>query len=131
MTITGDSSLIAASDCHDLFFSAEEAWFWGVQGMLCRLAGARVLAGMASAERPCEASDVINCAAELERARRLSREEIGVLFLYGRYAIPPHALGVRHRAAVPVWERAMALLKVLMEQKGIIAISANGGDHGR
>lgn len=128
---TGVGSSITASDCHDLFFSAEEAWFWGVQGMLCRLAGARVLGGMASTARPCEASDVINCVAELERVRRLSREEIGVLFLYGRYAIPPRALGVRHRPAVPVWERAMALLKVLMEQKGIVAVSANGDGHGR
>lgn len=128
---THDGVAAAAQGCLDLFSSAEEAWFWGVQGMSSRLAGARVLPGMARLARPCEASDIINCAARLQRDRRLSATEVGVLFLYGRYAMPPYALGERHRAAVRIWERAMALLAEIMEQKGIIEPSAKGCSHDR
>ncbi len=130
MVRTHVGAVVPADDCLDLFSSAEEAWFWGVQGMSSRLAGARVLPGMARHARPCEASDIINCAARLQRDRRLSRTEVGVLFLYGRYAMPPCALGGRHRAAVRVWERAMGLLAEIMEQKGIIEPSVKGCRHG-
>lgn len=125
-----DGAMFAVRDYPDLFSSAEEAWFWGVRGMQCRLAGARVLPGMARLNRPCEASDVINCAAELRRSGRLSATEAGVLFLYGRYAVPPYALGPRHRPAVPVWERALAMLALLLEQKGIIEAATIGAKAG-
>ena len=99
--------------------------------MQSRLAGAQVLPGMARTVRPCEASDIINCVARLKQQRRLSVTDIGVLFLYGRYAIPPYALGGVHRQAVPVWERAMALLASVMEQKGIIMPTTIGNCHER
>ena len=121
-----DGAKFAVGNNPDLFSSAEEAWFWGVRGMHCRLAGARVLSGMARLNRPCEASDVINCAAELRRSGRLSATEAGVLFLYGRYAVPPYALGPCHRSAVPVWERALAMLAQKLEQKGIIKSATIG-----
>jgi len=119
----------AGGDSPVMFSTAEEAWLWGVQGMQSRLAGAHVLPGMARRQRPCEASDVINCAARLRQDRRLSESELGVLFLYGRYAMPPHALGPRHRAAVPVWERALGELGRILEQKGIIRGGAGEADH--
>lgn len=112
------------------FQSAEEAWFWAVQGMQSRLAGAHVLPGMARRERPCEASDVVNCAARLHRQRRLSTTDLGVLFLYGRAGVPPYALGPRHRPAVPAWERALAVLQELLEQKGIIKRQQGRAAHG-
>jgi len=131
MTKIASVPAVESRESLDLFESAEEAWFWGVQGMQSRLAGARVLPGMARAVRPCEASDIINCVARLQRQRRLSATDVGVLFLYGRHAVPPYALGRRHRQAVPVWERAMDLLAVVMEQKGIIAMAATGNRHER
>ena len=131
MALMRDGAAVAAQNGLDLFLSAEEAWFWGVQGMSSRLAGARVLPGMARLARPCEASDIINCAARLRRDRRLSATEVGVLFLYGRYAVPPHALGGRHRAAVRAWEHAMALLGDILEQKGIIEPSRADCRHDR
>ncbi|MCA8929963.1 MAG: hypothetical protein KDC18_18030 [Alphaproteobacteria bacterium] len=113
-----------------MFSSAEEAWLWAVQGMRCRLAGAHVLPGLARAERPCEASDVLNWATRLRRERRLTADELGVLLLYGRHAVPPHALGAKHRPAVPVWDKALAVLESLLVQKGVVAAGAEGGIHG-
>ncbi len=102
------------------FASADEAWIWAMQGMLARLAGARVKAGMARSPRPCEATDIIACAYRLHRQAMLSRTEMEILFLYGRYAVAPYSLGKAHRAATPVWRRAMCSLEQILEQKGII-----------
>ena len=102
------------------FESAEEAWFLGVKGVLCRMEGVRMLPGMSRVERPCEAVDVVNCAARLGRLRQLSQQEIAVLFLYGRHNVPPRAMGGNHAKAVTVWDEALSVLELELEQKGII-----------
>jgi len=102
------------------FENAEEAWFWGVKGVKCRMDGARMLPGMSQAERPCEAVDVVNCATQLRRSQRLSEQEIAVLFLYGQYNVPPRILDAKHAKAAIVWEHALNVLGKKLEQKGII-----------
>tara|TARA_R110002096_G_scaffold182766_3_gene360434 strand:+ start:306 stop:704 length:399 start_codon:yes stop_codon:yes gene_type:complete len=112
------------------FATVEEAWMWGVKSLQCRLDGAQMRPGVGAISRPCEASDVVNCAERLRRRRELSATDISVLFLYGQYAIPPRALGRVHIQAARVWERALARLEPLLEQKGIITpSSARDADH--
>ncbi len=110
---------LIAPDCV-AFPSAEEAWIWAVKGMSFRLEGGHMLAGMGEVERPCEASDVINCAARLRRSGRLTHSEISVLFLYGLHNVPPRALGRRHAKAAEIWDKALTSLANVLEQKGII-----------
>jgi hypothetical protein len=103
------------------FATAEQAWLWAVKSMQSRLEGALVKPGMADMPRPCDASDVLGCANVLSRNGGLSSTEMRVLFLYGRHAIVPMALGDVHRPAIPFWQSAMAALTPILEQKGIIA----------
>lgn len=111
------------------FATVEEAWIWGVKGMQCRLDGAQMRPGVGSVARPCEASDVVNCAERLRRRQALSPMQISVLFLYGQYAIPPGALGRSHAKAAQVWDRALAELEPMLEQKGIIMSTAKVVNH--
>jgi hypothetical protein len=105
------------------FQSAEEAWFWGVKGVKCRLEGAQMRPVLSAVERPCEAVDVVNCAAGLQRAHRLSHQQIAILFLYGGYNVPPRALGEKHARAAEIWDEALTILAQKLEQKGIINIA--------
>ncbi len=79
-----------------------------------------MLPGMGDVERPCEAADVINCAYRLWLSGRLTYSEVFVLFLYGRYNVPPRALGSRHARAAEIWDKALTCLANILEQKGII-----------
>ena len=102
------------------FSNADEAWIWAVQGMRSRLAGANVKPGMARVIRPCEASDIINCADELYRAGSLRQHELQVLLLYAGYGVAPSMLGKVHEGAIVHWRKGMETLAIKMEQKGII-----------
>jgi hypothetical protein len=61
------------------FDSVEEAWSWAVTGAAAKLAGARVTAGKAQVNRPCEPFDIIRLAWKLHGQRRLSRQQFRLL----------------------------------------------------
>ncbi len=103
------------------FENVEEAWLWGVKGVKSRIEGVRMLPGMSRVERPCEAVDVVNCVAKLRRSRRLSQQQIAILFLYGQHDVPPRVLGGNHAQAAIVWDEALNVLKSELQQKGIVA----------
>ena len=42
------------------FLTAQDAWFWFVDAQEARNAGARLVKGMRSRERPCEPVDILN-----------------------------------------------------------------------
>ena len=61
----------AAAVAHaEPFRSAEEAWFWTMAALIARRDGARYVAGLARAVRPCEPDDAVKCLDRLWRQRR-------------------------------------------------------------
>jgi hypothetical protein len=99
------------------FDSVDEAWAWAVAGATARLAGARVTAGLARIERPCEPFDIIRIAWRLYRQRRLNRNQVKAL-LNDSEPLPPFKSGGDH---VSELDQALDILVNPLRTRGIIA----------
>jgi hypothetical protein len=99
------------------FDSVEEAWAWAVAGATARLAGARVTAGLARIERPCEPFDIIRIAWRLYRQRRLNRNQVKALLNENEESTLPK----RGRDHIGELDQALDILVTPLRTRGIIA----------
>ncbi|MBL4720288.1 MAG: hypothetical protein JKY20_04035 [Alphaproteobacteria bacterium] len=99
------------------FDSVEEAWAWAVAGASARLAGARVTAGLARIERPCEPFDVIRIAWRLYRQRRLNRNQVNALLNDGEAQDVVKIRG----GHISDLDQALDILITPLRERGILA----------
>lgn len=102
------------------FLSAEEAWLWGMQGLLARQEGARPVAGMALYPRPCEPDDLVLILQRLHRRGRVSSGHVGVMMDYGRRVMPPDGRCREEELAAYLWDEALDLMVTSLRAKGIV-----------
>jgi hypothetical protein len=99
------------------FDSVDEAWAWAVAGASARLAGARVTAGLARVERPCEPFDIIRVAWRLYRQRRLNQNQVKALLSENDESIPQKSEGDH----ISELDQALDILVNPLRTRGIIA----------
>ncbi len=102
------------------FLSAEEAWIWGMQGLLARQDGARPVAGMALYPRPCEPDDLVLVLQRLHRRGRVSSGHIRVMIDFGRQLTPPDERCREEELAARLWEEALDQMLKPLKAKGIV-----------
>ena len=102
------------------FESVEDAWFWSVQGVVARLEGARVVAGLAGVMRPCEPSDVIRLVSRLRREQHLQRRHLHVLMRYGRRLAAPDATRHNEYRDARLWDEALDRIAGSLRERGIV-----------
>ena len=102
------------------FASAEEAWFWFIDGYSAKHAGARVSAGMALVPRPCEPLDILKTVDRLYRNRRLVWDHLLVLRHYGQRKMPPDGNRPKEAKAASLWDEALQKLEEALVVKGIV-----------
>ena len=103
------------------FATTEEAWFWTMSALIARQDGARVVAGMGRAVRPCEPDDVVKCLDRLYRQRRIDLHHARVLRRWGERGQSPNANYASERADAAVWREALGRLEWPLRIKGIVA----------
>lgn len=102
------------------FQNAEEAWFWFVQNQVAKADGARISAGMALVQRPCEPVDIYKVMERLYRGRRLLMDHILVLRHYGRRMMSPDPRREKEIRAHGLWVEALERMEEVMVVKGIV-----------
>lgn len=102
------------------FDTVEEAWFWFVAAQQARVDGARITAGQALVERPCEPLDILRILDSLYRQRTLTMDHLMVLRFYGRRNMAPDPRRVKEARASALWRQAMDRLESVFESKGIL-----------
>lgn len=102
------------------FDSVEEAWSWAVTGATAKLEGARVTAGKALVNRPCEPFDIIRLAWKLHGQRRLSRQQFRLL-LDPDHSSQPADNGIFDGRDYRLLEEALKILVNPLQKKGILA----------
>lgn len=102
------------------FDTVEEAWFWFVAAQQARIDGARITAGQALVERPCEPLDILKILDRLYRQRTLTMDHLMVLRFYGRRNMAPDPRRVKEVRASKLWRQAMDRLESVFESKGIL-----------
>ncbi len=112
-TMTGRTTAV-------LFDSVEEAWFWFIAAQKAKNEGARIVAGQALSERPCEPIDILKILDSLYRQRRLTRDHLLVLRHYGVRMMPPDQYRVKEKRAYYLWVEALECMEPIMERKGIV-----------
>lgn len=108
------------------FRSAEEAWFWTLAALIARRDGARIKAGLAAVERPCEPDDVLKCLDRLYRQRRIDLSHARVLRLWGERGIAPDPRFPAERADARLWREALSRLEWPLRVKGIVVVAGKG-----
>ncbi len=103
------------------FATTEEAWLWTMAALVARAAGARVVAGLGSRQRPCEPDDVVKCLDRLYRQRRIDLRHARVLRRWGERGVPPNPRYAEERADAGLWQEAMSRLEWPLQIKGIVA----------
>lgn len=103
------------------FQTAEEAWFWFVAAMQARNDGARIVAGLGKAIRPCEPVDIYKALERLYYNRRLMMDHIRVLRHYGQRGFIPNENRPKEILASKLWREAMERLEASLRLKGIVA----------
>lgn len=102
------------------FDSAEDAWFWTTQCILARTEGARIVAGLGLAIRPCEPEDLLATVERLHRQGPLTRHHLEILSEYGqRLQAPDHRNRGEERAA-RLWDEALDKCATIWRRKGIV-----------
>jgi hypothetical protein len=102
------------------FATSEEAWFWFIQANEAKAAGARVSAGLALVQRPCEPVDLLRVVDRLYRQRALIRDHLHVLAHYGRRSSAPDPRCRREERACTLWREAFARIDPVLRDKGIV-----------
>jgi len=102
------------------FDNVEEAWFWFIDAQGARNDGARFVAGMGTAIRPCEPVDILKVLDRLYRQRMLVRDHFLVMHHYGRRMIPPDPRRVKEQRAYKIWQESMDRMQPVLERKGIV-----------
>lgn len=103
------------------FASATEGWFWAMACLEARHEGARIVAGLGEAPRPCEPDDLIVQLGRLRRAGRLGTRHLEVLALYGRRGSAPDAGRPAEAHDERLWREALAALLLPLKARGIVA----------
>jgi len=112
----------AAAVAHaEPFRSAEEAWFWTMAALIARRDGARYVAGLARAVRPCEPDDVVKCLDRLWRQRRIDLVHARILRIWGERGTAPDARIPAERSDLRIWNEALSRLEWALRAKGIVA----------
>ena len=102
------------------FDNVEEAWMWFIQAQEARSEGARVVAGIAINNRPCEPSDILKCLDRLYRHRRLVMDHLLVLRHYGKRQMAPDPRRIKEVRAFALWKEALERLEPILVRKGIV-----------
>lgn len=112
---------LESDESSEPFSSASEAWFWYMACHQAKLDGARVTAGLARVNRPCEPGDIFRIVSRLYSSHRLSREHLRVMVRFGRTMLPPDpahpGLAVQARS----WNEGMTRLEGELVARGIVA----------
>ena len=103
------------------FSTVSEAWFWYMACHQAKLDGARVTAGLARVNRPCEPGDIFAIVIRLYSSRRLSREHLRVMIRFGRTMLPPDPAHPGLTRQARSWHEGMARLECELRAKGIVA----------
>lgn len=103
------------------FTSGAEAWFWTINALMARRAGARIQAGRGDVQRPCEPDDTLRELDRLYRARRIDLEHARVLRVYGERGMQPDETALMERADARTWREATARLEAALRRKGIVS----------
>jgi hypothetical protein len=106
------------------FASAEEAWFWFVQGMQARNEGARFTQGQGLYPRPCEPIDIMKVVDRLYRKRRLVMDHLLVLRHYGKRMVPPDRFRAKEMRAHKIWHEALGRIEAVLVSKNIVHLPA-------
>jgi hypothetical protein len=102
----------------ELFKSAEDAWFWTVNALEARHAGAN---GTGSRiERPCEPDDILRCLDRLYRTRRIELLHARVLRYWGDRQRAPNPKHPREQSDYRLWREVMDRLAWKLRDKGIV-----------
>jgi len=119
-------TIIRVSDGPDgvPFDNVEDAWFWGLQGYLERLSGARVVAGMALVSRPCEPGDIIRCFNRLVAEGKITEQQRPVMLRCGQQMMAPDRGRAdnerRINADARHWEQGLFMLRSALKARGIV-----------
>ncbi len=103
------------------FSTVGAAWIWYMACHQAKLAGARVTAGLARVNRPCEPGDIFRIVSRLYSSHRLSREHLRVMVRFGRTMLPPDPAHPGLAVQVRSWNEGMARLEGELMAKGIVA----------
>lgn len=112
---------LVKSDTPQAFETAEEAWFWFINAMQARHDGARIVAGLGRALRPCEPVDIYKAIDRLYRTRRLLIDHLKVMRHYGMRGVRPDHTRIREALSAKLWDEAMDRLAQSLKLKGIIS----------
>lgn len=118
--LTGKNKNQNDNQCGEPFDSVEEAWFWFVSANEARNAGARYVAGIGKAIRPCEPADMIMILQRLYRNRKLDINHLRVLKHYGGRGYAPDKDFYKEKRAWFIWKEAINKLRPALEQKNIV-----------
>jgi hypothetical protein len=102
------------------FSNVEDAWFWTMEALAARNAGARPRRGGLSVNRPCEPDDVIRCLDRLYRKRRIDLGHAKVMRTWGERGRTPSPAARGEWADHRIWREAMDRLDWHLRQKGIV-----------
>ena len=100
--------------------NAEEAWFWGLNAIRARAEGENQSHGHTGPNRPCEPDDIAASVERLRRERKLDRDHVRTLVLFGLQYLPPRASEPREASDARRWDEAMDRLTTIWRRKGII-----------
>lgn len=111
-----------AEEQHNLFNTAEEAWFWFARCQRLRGDNAKNDKNSSPLSRPCEPDDIYRETLRLHRTHIIHSRHLQVLAKYGLAGCPPDSRLSDEKTALILWREALDALSVPLRKKKIVII---------